>query len=59
MALKKFTWKLPGVDDTPRGLVCPGDSLSEEPPGGEGVLIEELLGILKFGRFFVKFWNKK
>ena len=53
-----FTWKLPGVDETPRGLVCPGESIPDEPPGGEGVLIDELRGILKLGRFLVKFWKK-
>ena len=52
------TWKLPGVDETPRGLLCPGESIPDEPPGGEGVLIDELLGILKLGRFLVKFWKK-
>ena len=29
------------------------------PPGGDGVLIDELRGIRKFGRFLVKFWKSR
>lgn len=48
-------WKLPGVDDTPKGLLGGGESRPEFPlPGGDGVRIEELLGIRKLGRFRVK-----
>ena len=49
-----FTWKLPGVEDAPKGLPVGGESIPD-PPGGDGVRIEELLGILKFGLFLVKF----
>ena len=48
-----FTWKLPGVDETPNGLLCIGEPI----PGGDGVRIDELLGILKLGRFLVKLCN--
>ena len=50
-----LTWKLPGVEETPKGLLCMGDWT---PPGGDGVRIEELLGILKLGRFLVKLCKK-
>lgn len=56
MHYEKHTWKLPGVEDAPKGLLDGGESIPE-PPGGDGVRIEELLGILKFGRFLVKFWK--
>ena len=56
---KSFTWKLPGVDETPRGLLGGGErrppGVPAKPPilapvaGGEGVLMLELLGSRKFG----------
>ena len=52
-----LTWKLPGVEEAPKGLLeADGESNPELlPPGGDGVLMEELRGIRKFGRFLVKF----
>ena len=55
--MNTLTWKLPGVDEAPKGLLDDddGESKPELPPGGDGVLMEELRGIRKFGRFLVKF----
>ena len=52
-----LTWKLPGVDEAPKGLLEDDGESNPEllPPGGDGVLMEELRGIRKFGRFLVKF----
>ena len=41
------------MDETPNGLLCIGEPI----PGGDGVRIDELLGILKLGRFLVKLCN--
>ena len=62
--MNTLTWKLPGVEEAPKGLLEDDGESNPEllpllPPGGDGVRMEELRGIRKFGRFLVKFCKKR
>ena len=52
------TTNLVSLHMTIRMTLGVGEVKPECPAGGDGVLIDELLGILKLGRLRVKFWKK-